>query len=128
VVLLTTVWIRSCRSYVSRLVLKQGFSNFSRSCAAFILAYRFAGRKAINEDHLFVETSWKFIKKAANLLLETGSHMTQFSIKNQLVSLFIVHLTTRFQCLRLYSVNVGCKPAASAQFLLNPDDSSARAI
>jgi hypothetical protein len=32
-----------------------------------------------------------------------------------------------FQCLRLYSVDVGGKPAAPAQFLLNPD-SSARAI
>jgi hypothetical protein len=32
-----------------------------------------------------------------------------------------------FQYLKLYSIDVGGKPAASAQFLLNPD-SSARAI
>jgi hypothetical protein len=43
--------------------------------------------------------------------------------------LFIVYLTTRFQKLRLYSVDVGGKPAASAQFLLNLDSSArARAI
>jgi hypothetical protein len=34
-----------------------------------------------------------------------------------------------FQYLRLYSVDVGGKPAASTQFLLNPDSSArARAI
>jgi hypothetical protein len=41
--------------------------------------------------------------------------------------LFIVYLKILFQYLRPYSVNVGGKPAASAQFLLNPD-SSARSI
>jgi hypothetical protein len=43
------------------------------------------------------------------------------------VCLFIVYLTTLFQCLIQYSVDVGGKPAASAQFLLNAD-LSARAI
>jgi hypothetical protein len=38
--------------------------------------------------------------------------------------LFIVYLTTLFQNLRLYSVDVGGNPAASAQFILNPDSSS----
>jgi hypothetical protein len=42
------------------------------------------------------------------------------------VCLFVVYLTTLFHYLRLYSVDVGGKPATSAQFLLNPD-SSARA-
>jgi hypothetical protein len=41
--------------------------------------------------------------------------------------LFGVYLTTLFQYLIRYSVDVGGKPAVSAQFLLNPD-SSARAI
>jgi hypothetical protein len=43
------------------------------------------------------------------------------------VCLFVVYLTTLFQYLRQNSVDVGGKPTASAQFLLNPD-SSARAI
>jgi hypothetical protein len=43
------------------------------------------------------------------------------------ISLFVVYLTTLFQNLRRNSVDVGGKPAASAQFLLNPD-SFARAI
>jgi hypothetical protein len=43
-----------------------------------------------------------------------------------LLLLFIVYLTKIFQYLRQYSAEVGGKPAASAQFLLNPD-SSARA-
>jgi hypothetical protein len=46
-----------------------------------------------------------------------------------LLLLFIVYLTTLFQYLRQNSVDVGDKPAASAQFLLNPDLSArARAI
>jgi hypothetical protein len=45
-----------------------------------------------------------------------------------IIIIFIVYLTTLFQYLRL-SVDVVGKPAASAQFLLNPDSSaSARAI
>jgi hypothetical protein len=44
-------------------------------------------------------------------------------------SLFIVYLTTLFLYLRLFSIDVGGKPAASAQFLQNPDSSvRARAI
>jgi hypothetical protein len=46
-----------------------------------------------------------------------------------LLLLFIVYLITLFQYLRPYSVDVGGKPAASAQFLLSPDSSArARAI
>jgi hypothetical protein len=46
-----------------------------------------------------------------------------------LLLLFIVYLTTLFQYLRPNSVDEGGKPAASAQFLLNPDSSArARAI
>jgi hypothetical protein len=41
--------------------------------------------------------------------------------------LFVVYLTTLFKYLRLYRVDVGGKPAAFAQFLLNPD-SPAKAI
>jgi hypothetical protein len=40
---------------------------------------------------------------------------------------YLVYLTMLFQYLRLYSVKVGGQPAASEQFLLNPD-SSATAI
>jgi hypothetical protein len=35
--------------------------------------------------------------------------------------LFIVYLTTLFQYLRRYGVDIGDKPAVFAQFLLNPD-------
>jgi hypothetical protein len=48
-----------------------------------------------------------------------------------LLSLIIINslFNDAFQYLRLYSVDVGGKPAASAQFLLNPDSSArARAI
>jgi hypothetical protein len=37
---------------------------------------------------------------------------------------FIVYLTTLFQYIRHYNVDVGGKPAASAQFILNPDSSA----
>jgi hypothetical protein len=46
-----------------------------------------------------------------------------------LLLLFYVYLTTLFHYLRLSRVDVSGKPAASAQFLLNPDSSArARAI
>jgi hypothetical protein len=56
-----------------------------------------------------------------------GEQSTQGLSLRLFICLFIVYLTTLFQFLRQYSVDVGGKPAASAQFVLNPD-SSARAI
>jgi hypothetical protein len=60
-------------------------------------------------------------------ILKDSSYFRVPSDDKLLLLLFIVYLTTLFQYLRLYSVYIGGKPAASAQFILNPD-SSARAI
>jgi hypothetical protein len=54
-------------------------------------------------------------------------HTTHYWMLLLLLLLFTVCLTTLSQYLRRYSIDVGDKPAASAQFLLNPD-SSVRAI
>jgi hypothetical protein len=60
--------------------------------------------------------------------MEGCTRITTTEIKPAIIiTIYSVYLTALSQYLRLYSVDVGGKPAASAQFLLNPD-SSARAI
>jgi hypothetical protein len=46
--------------------------------------------------------------------ISLGRHRCKW--EDNIVCLFVVYLTMPFQYLRLYSINVGGKPAASAQF------------
>jgi hypothetical protein len=56
---------------------------FSRPGTIFTLFYRLEGRKIVNDD-----APLQFIKNAAklSLLLQTGSYITQFSIKKSAIT------------------------------------------
>jgi hypothetical protein len=57
--------------------LMQGFLIFSRHEATFNFVYRLVGHNS--NWRQFIETSWKFIKNASDMLLclRTGSYITQ---------------------------------------------------
>jgi hypothetical protein len=60
-----------------------------------------------------------------NIILPSMPRLPKWSLPlHFLFILFILYLTTLFQYLRLYSIEVRGKPAASAQFLLNSDSSA----
>jgi hypothetical protein len=66
---------------------------------------------------------YKTVYPSLGLVLLTSPlySLSLFIIIIIIIIIIIVHLTTLFQYLRLYSVDAGDIPAASKQFLLNPD-------